>query len=417
MQREKRLQGILILVIVCFYLMYDQFMRAAPEVATHPRMHEYELPYDLFGLMSMMAAYVFILVQIPVGILYDYITSRIILPFAIGCSSIGMFFMGWSNEPTFLLFARIFLMLGAPFSFISMLIIGARWYPHQRFGVISGLAQLFSTLGILVGGVPLHLLDTYYLSWRVAMIVMGTMGLILILMALLVIEDSPFPMGLKRAGKHRYLKELKHLFTSKQMWAIGIYVFFGWGPAVVFAKHFAIPFLMERFLVPEKTARLAVGAFWIAAGFLAPLAGYLSERWKSRVSILVFSSAIGLVSILLLLYAPKIPYWVGVLLCTGIGIAVAGQILGFAIVKDRAYETSLGAALGFNISWSILGGVVFDLIVQGVLSNFQASQQGFYQIVEYRLALLLFPIFYLIGLGIALFCLKETRCRVLASAE
>ncbi|WP_316358607.1 hypothetical protein [Candidatus Neptunichlamydia sp. REUL1] len=97
----------------------------------------------------------------------------------------------------------------------------------KKFGTLSGIGQFFSTFGVLVGGVPLGLLMKYYISWRVLMVVMGTVGIILVLMCLLIVQDCPSLRGPDHAGKHCYLKELKLLFASKQMWAIGVYAFCG----------------------------------------------------------------------------------------------------------------------------------------------------------------------------------------------
>ena len=69
--------------------------------------------------------------------------------------------------------------------------VAARWVPHENFGSFAGVGRFFSTLGVLVGGVPLLLLVKYYISLLVLMVVMGTAGDILVLMCLLVVQDSP----------------------------------------------------------------------------------------------------------------------------------------------------------------------------------------------------------------------------------
>ena len=410
MQKDMRIHGIFTFILVVCFLAYDQFMRAAPQVEKYHQVKELQLPHDLFGLMTTMAVYAFFLAQIPVGILFDHINSRILLPIAISCSAVGMFFMGWSVNPTFSILAKIFLMIGAPFTFIAMLMVAARWFPHEKFGFLSGIGQFFSTLGVLVGGLPLLLLMKYYLSWRVAMVVMGTVGIILLLMCLLIVQDSPSIRGPERAGKHRYLKELKLLFTSKQMWAVGVYAFCGWGAVIVFAKHWAIPFLEERFLMTESHARYGMMVFWLAAGVLSPLIGYLSDRWKRRVPFLVFGSSVGLISSLFLLYFSKISIPIGILLLFFLGLSVAAQILTFAFVKDLSPSTSLGASLGLNTALSVAGGLVCHYLVNGILIFFIPGPNGYYALSDYRIALGFLPFFFLVGLCIALFFLRETRC-------
>jgi len=411
MHKDTRIHGIFIFILVVCFLAYDQFMRAAPQVEKYHQVKELQLPQDLFGLMSRVAVYVFLLAQIPVGILFDQVNSRILLPMAISCSAVGMFFMGWGVDPIFSIAAKIFLMVGAPFTFIAVLMVVARWFPHKNFGSLAGIGQFFSTFGVLMGGVPLLLLMKYYLSWRVVMVVMGTVGVILVLMCLLVIQDSPSTEGPDRAGKHRYLKELKLLFASKQMWAIGVYAFCGWGAIIVFAKHWAIPFMEERFLITESHARHGMIVFWLAAGLLSPFVGYLSDRWKCRVPFLVFSSATGLIASLLLFYYSEISLPIGILLLFFLGLSVAAQILTIAFVKDISPSTSLGASLGLNITMSVAGGLVCNYLVNGILTFFIPGPEGYYALSDYRIALGALPFFFLMGLCVALFFLRETRCQ------
>jgi len=149
----------------------------------------------------------------------------------------------------------------------------------------------------------------------------------------------------------------------------------------------------------------------LAAGVLSPLIGYLSDRWKRRVPFLVFSSAIGLISSLFLLYFSNIPIPIGILLLFFLGLSVAAQILTFAFVKDLSPSTSLGASLGLNIAMSVVGGLVCNYLVNGILTFFTPGPSGYYALSDYRIALASLPLFFLLGLCIALFFLRETYCR------
>lgn len=79
------------------------------------------------------------------------------------------------------------------------------------------------------------------------MIILGTVGVILTLMCLLVAQDGLLEIGPTRSTKRDCLIELKEVFTSKTMWGIGLYAFCGWGIMVAFAEQWAIPFMREIF--------------------------------------------------------------------------------------------------------------------------------------------------------------------------
>jgi len=293
----------------------------------------------------------------------------------------------------------------------------ARWFPHEKFGVLAGVGQLFSTVGILLGGFPLALLIQYYLSWRVVMIILGTAGVILTLMCILVAQDGPLETGPTRSTRRDYLTELKEVFTSKTMWGIGLYAFCGWGIMVVFAEQWAIPFMRERFSFPEESKHIGMVIFWLTAGVLSPCFGYISDRLKRRAPILAISSFIGMMAMFFLLYSTGISSSTGFAFLFCLGVCAAAQILTFAYVKDHCKYTSIGVAIGMNIALSILGGVICNYIVQGTLNYLGSGQGGRFFLPDYRIALSILPIFLFTGVFIALFFLKDKKVTPIHSEE
>ena len=116
--------------------MYDQFMRAAPQVEESFAIPGLHIKH-LFGFITTITVYAFIFAQITVGILFDRFNIRILLPFAIFCSSLRMYLMVWSVYLVISFIAKCFLMVGSPFAFLSVLVMIARWFPNEKFVVLA----------------------------------------------------------------------------------------------------------------------------------------------------------------------------------------------------------------------------------------------------------------------------------------
>lgn len=405
----RRVHGIFILFLVIFFLTYDQLVRAAPKVLRYEVIQNTEIGGEILGVMGIVAIYVYILLVIPVGMLFDQVKSKVLLPLAITSSALGLFFLGWSYEPVLALIAKALLIVSAPFSFLSVLILTSRWFSHRHFAMITGVAQLFLTLGILLAGIPVAFLVEYYVSWRVVMVVLGSLGIVLILMCLMIIQDSPMEEHL-RLGGARYKRELRKVFHSKQMWASALYIFCGWGPILVFATEWGGAFIHKKCGVKMLLSRDAMAILWLSVGVLAPFMGYLSDRIKKRRSYLVALAGLGLVSSLLLVYGGK-SFPLMILALVGMGIAGAGQVITYAYVKDLFPNFILGFALGIAVMASVLGGLIVDFYTQGVFFFFHTEPDGLFSVHAYRIALSIHPFLFLVALITAVFFLRETGCR------
>jgi MFS family permease len=96
------------------------------------------------------------------------------------------------------------------------------------------------------------------------------------------------------------------------------------------------------------------------------------------------------------------------------GTAASGQSLSFGLVKDQSHPRVVGTAIGFNNMAVVAGGAIFQPLVGVLLDwNWKGEIVGgvpVYSATNYRWALVILPICYLVGIIISTFFLKETYC-------
>jgi nitrate/nitrite transporter NarK len=226
------------------------------------------------------------------------------------------------------------------------------------------------------------------------MILFGVIGLIMAALCLVIVRDNP--QTDRHIPKRHHLKqELREIVRSTQTWWIALYAFFGWGPIVVFAALWGVPYLTVRFQIPTTIAALAMALVWLGVGVASPILGWFSDRIGRRRILLQRTS----LSFLFLL---------------GIGVAASGQILTFALVKDTNRPTTTGTAVGLNNMAVVAGGALFLPLVGALLHlNWDHKMDlgvPLYSVENFHMGLLIVPICFLASLLISSFGIKETYC-------
>ena len=203
--------------------------------------------------------------------------------------------------------------------------------------------------------------------------------------------------------------------SQKQTWALALYSFFNWAPALIFPALWGVPYLMGKYNIPSTTAAFACSMVWVGVGLFSPLIGYLSDRLQRRNILLISTTAIGAVVSLILLLVSNLPY---VLICFFLfilGGASSGNLICFAVAKDINRPSVTSTAMGFNNMALVLSGTVFQPIIGWVLSKLWDGKMldgaPFYSTQSYTLALMSVPVCYLISLLVSSSMIKETFCK------
>lgn len=406
-------RGYFMYLIAVIFLCFEMALQVSPSVMTHFLMADFSIGANVLGVMASFYFYSYTLMQIPAGILFDRMGPKMVLTVAILICSLGALFFSKTLSVEFASLGRFLMGIGSAFAFIGVLIVAARFFPAPYFAFLVGIAQLLAALGALGGELPL----AYWINqegWRIVIAQLSVFGFILAIITLFVMKDHPGRKAQQEAHPP-FLKSLKEIFSHKQTWWIALYAFCGWAPMAVFAALWGVPYIMRKYDVANTHAAAAVAMIWLGIGLTSPLIGHLSDLIQRRLGITTTCSLIGLISSSVVLYFPLLPFWMTFPFLFFFGIACAGQILSFALVRDINRPTVTGTAIGLNNMAVVLGGALFQPLVGWLLTLFWDGEirQGIpiYHLATYELALSVVPICFAIGLITSIFFIEETHCK------
>ena len=409
--------SIVIYAVATLFLLYEMALQVSPSVMTKDLMQSFGIGAAKLGLMSGFYFYSYTLMQIPAGMLIDRFGPRRLVTIAAVICGLGALFFGSTQTFGMAVLGRFFMGFGSAFAFICVLVVAARWFAKGAFALLVGIAQFLAAIGALSGELPLAL-AIEAIGWREMMMVLAFIGLGISALALIVIRD--YPKGVKPHHKQesalRLLDKLKEILTHKQTYAIGAYAFCSWAPMVSFAALWGVPFLIELHGISNTHAALAVAMVWLGCAVSAPFLGWISDWMGQRRAPLQVTALVGLICAIAVIYIP-LPFWLTCILLLGVGVAGSGQIVTFALVRETNRPSMTGAAIGLNNMAVVAGGAIFQPLIGWILSLLWSGKMGsgapIYQLSNYKTALLLMPLCFLLAWIVSTFFIKETYCKII----
>lgn len=412
------LRPLLIIALGSMFYLYGFTLKIMPSAMTDELMRGFGINAQLLGILVGFMYYGYTLMQIPVGLLFDRFSSRVLLTFSLMMCSLGTLIFALTYN-IWIASAGSFIMgLGEAFAFVGVLVLAARWYPAKYFALIVGLVQLMGSLGAIVGEGPIAL-AVNHIGWKNTVMSLAGFGFFLALLMWLVVRDNP---GNKPAehlsqqvSQYSELQRLRIVGRNWQTWWLALYSFFIWAPILIMAGLWLVPFLVALYHTSNTMAATAASWVWVGIGIGSPLFGWWSDRLGLRCFPLVVSAILSLVPAVIIIYTQNLSWPLMYFLLFIFGVGGSGQALSFSLVQDNNPPQVGGTAVGLNNMAVVFGGAILSPFA-GFLLHSRWNHQflngaPIYSVSDYRHALITVPICALLALIISLFFLKETHCK------
>jgi len=399
-------RSIIIFLLMALFLCFEMALQVSPGVMTHELSRDLHLnPFDL-GIMSGMYFITYSAMQIPSGLMYDRLDIVKVVSSALLICGIGAGLFGLSTSMLTAASARMFMGFGSAFAFLSVLTVAARYFNPKYFAMLAGIAQLLAALGAIGGELPIAWLNGH-LGWRYSFILFLIIALLLIFCILMAFRDIPVECKIPPQSEKVH-SSLKEILKSGQTWLVGCYALLNWAPMTAFASLWGVPFLMAKYHLSLNMAATLCSLLWVGVGLSSPVMGVLSDVIKSRKLVLIGTALCGALAFLGLLYLKDLSLVsVGILLFFG-GMGSSGQIVSFAVIKDRTLPHRTSAAIGFNNMAEVASGIIMQPLIGKliVLSGFAATS-----LAAYHASLWILPACQGLCVLLALFFIRETYAR------
>jgi MFS family permease len=391
------------------FFFYAWILRVAPSVMIDELMRDFAVGAAAIGNLSAFYFYGYAGMQIPVGLLMDRFGPRRLMTVAAAGCAAGCVLFALATSLWSLSLGRFVIGATAAFSLVGAMTVAGQWFPPARFALLSGLAMMLGMAGGVFGQAPLRLLVDR-LGWQQASLALAAGGVVLALAAAATVRDGSRAAG----GLRQVMAGLVQVGRNRQTWLIAIAGMGTTGPLLGFAGLWGVPFLTLTQGVDRTAAAGVTSMVFIGWGVGAPVVGWFSDRIGRRKPPFVVGLMLSAAAMAGLAWAPGLPLWAVSVLCFLCGFGGAGQIVGFAAVRELNPPAAAGAALGFVNAVVTGAGALYQPLLGWLLdlawTGEVAGGARVYGVAAYSTAFSVLVAGAVVGIACTLL-MRETRCR------
>ena len=304
----------------------------------------------LLSLLPMLQLLVYVLLQVPAGLLADRLGPRYTLVMGMAAMAVGSCMFALAPGIEVAIAGRFLIGLGDALVFLNVIRLAALWFPRARYALVSGLTGVVGGTGQVASAAPLAW-ALGGIGWVAAFLATTGLTVLMALLVLLVVRDRPAGA----AGRSTVADPIS-------LWAALKEALKADGPRIGMAHHAAVmapftmmmvlwgfPFLVGGLGLAESTAALTLTGLAAGALWLAPVAGALIGRWPNvRVYLaLTLGGTLSLGWLLLVVWPGGVPVALGL---TVMAVSVLGQTLAptisFDFARDGIPASRTGVASG-----------------------------------------------------------------------
>lgn len=356
---------------------------------------------------TMVQLGVYAAMQIPVGAILDRVGSKRLLLTGLILMTVAQAAFAFVTSFAGGLLARVFLGMGDAMVFISLMRLVALWFPPARTPMVTQLTGLFGQIGALVAARPLSA-ALHGLGWTWSFLLAASVGLLLAVVLLVIVKDSPYQDHHREELKLRAVARTLRLAWDEPGTRLGLWSHFSaqFG-ANVFALLWGFPFLVSGQGLSTAAASNLLMLMVVTTVVTSPLVGLLVARypWSRSTMILGIVGAIMTVWAVVLLWPGRAPLWLLVILVVTMAMGGPGSMVGFDVARTFNPSARIGSATGIvnvggfvaSLSAVFLIGLVLDHVAPGgpdsyTVDSFRAAMSvqyliwgvGLLQVLRYR---------------------------------
>ncbi|NNG37995.1 MFS transporter [Flexivirga sp. ID2601S] len=367
----------------------------------------------------MVQLLVYAVMQVPVGALLDKYGSKVLLVAGVTTMSIAQFGFAFADSFALGVLARVFVGMGDAMVFVSLLRLVALWFPPARTPLMTQLCGVFGQLGAILAAGPLAV-ALHDLGWTQSYLIASLTGVVLGVILVLVVRDSPYRSKQRTDVKLRAVGRAVSVAWKEPGTRLGLWCHFtSQFSATVFSLMWGFPFLTKGEGLSTGTASLLLEIMVVATIAASPVFGVFTARYPYSRSTLVLITVGAIIAAwtIVLLWPGRAPLWMLIILVVITAVGGPGSMIGFDLARTFNPEHRLGSASGIVNVGGFSATLISVLLIGVVLDHQVPGGPNDYNLSAFRVAMCVQYFVWALGIVQIVRLRRETRRLVRADDD
>jgi MFS family permease len=356
------------LAAACYLLAL--FHRMSLGVAALDAEHRLGVGAGAVAALSVLQLTMYLLMQVPAGLLADRFGSRRTLALGMATMAAGEMLFALAGTMPVSLLGRALIGAGDACIFLNVLRVAAHWFPRRRFSLLTAITAGVGAVGQLATTLPLTL-SLHQLGWTTTFASGAALTVVVAIVCLGALRERPAGAPAPRDHEHPPI-----LAGLRSAWAHpatrqGFWTHFSlMAPFVVLTGLWGHPFLVDVAGMGDSAASAILLVSVAASAITAPLVGLAAARrpsGRARVAARV-CAAVTLAVAVLMLWPGHAPVVVLALCFMAVGAGGATSMLGFDLAR-REGDAHNGGSVSALVN---LGGFSAAIAADAALGGVQS---------------------------------------------
>ena len=365
----------------------SQFYRVSNSVIAPDLMRELNMTPRELGLAGGGFFFTLLIMQIPVGILFDRYGARIVPALLSVFAVIGAVMVSRAGSPTELIIARTVIGLGCAANFMALVFVLSRWVKPARYTTVLSWGFALSNIGSIAAATPLAW-AAGAIGWRNTFLGLGLISAASAVFFYAVVRDRP-PGSTIAAPKPEPMQEvlagLMTVFRTPGLVPVLVMHTFAYATQLTVMGVWAGPYLFDVYGldgIARGNILLIMGIAQIAGVFCY---GPLDLFVGSRKTVVIAGVTITILTLAVMAVWSRPPFWVAVVLLNVVTfIASYGVVI---VSQGRAlFPIELAGRGATTVNMAQLLGLMGLPIVTGFIVNAFPPVGGLTPEIAYRAA-------------------------------
>ena len=363
----------------------SQFHRSALGVIAPELSADLALSPAMLGAANGMFFAAILVMQLPVGIALDRLGPRLVVAGLSVIAVLGLVLQGLATDGTTLLVARALIGIGCAASFMSAVVLCARWYAGGDMTLALSRIFALSQIGILLAGAPLAWLAGW-LGWRDAFLISALLtGLAALAWWRLVQNDPPHKPAPARKPES-LMEALRGQFSIWRLPGLSRVLalhLVAYAAAATVIGLWAGPYLADVHGLDAKARGRALAAMGLAMPIGLLLVGPLEKHFFPRAALITAGAALSALMLMGLALWPTPPLPVALGLLVGLIFFSSYPVLLVTEARGLFPDHLVGrGATTVNMA-QLVGSALLPLLV-GLVIGFFPIEEAVRPEVAYR---------------------------------